>query len=177
MFQNWEFLIFEIWGHLAAAVGLTLILSWAIWGMRARSERTAMVGLRDDLERAKQMLDAKDSDLAQAFQKQEQLKDRMSGFQEKLEDAIAAKKTLEENAAKDQAKLAQAMQGRATAEKELVQAREELARAGDLSTSLSDAEPREESSVSAHLGKLKQNVKTASTWTTESLASLFGKSR
>ena len=143
MFQNWEFLILEIWGHLLAAVVLTLILSWALWGMRARSERAELVSLRENLQQTKRTLEAKDSDLTQAFQKQEQLKDRMSGFQTKLAESIAAQKTAEESAAAERQRLAEANENRDAIQIELSQARARLAalEAGTAETGSLDAAP------------------------------------
>ena len=127
MFQNWEFLILEIWGHLLAAVVLTLILSWALWGVRARSERAELVSLRENLQQTERKLEVKDSDLTQAFQKQEQLKDRMSGFQTKLAESVAAQKVAEESAAAERQRLVEANENRNAIQKELSQTQAKLA--------------------------------------------------
>ena len=127
MFQNWEFLILEIWAHLLAAVVMTLILSWAIWGMRVRSERVQLDTLKNDLQNAKRSLDAKESDLSQAFQKQEQLKDRMSGFQAKLAESMAAQAAAEESATADRQELSKAKEKCEAIERELSLTRKRLA--------------------------------------------------
>ena len=171
MFQNWEFLILEIWVHLLIAVVLTLILSWAIWGFRARSERIQLATLRDDLQKAKRTLETKSSDLEQAFSKQEQLKDRMAAFQTKLADSIAAQKQAEAAAETHKAKLTELMASRDTVEKDLALARQQI-------TTLRgqhDAEAKAAGGLTVLKDRLTQDVKNASTWTKKSVSTWFGK--
>lgn len=176
MFQNWEFLIVEIWVHLLIAVVLTLILSWAIWGFRARSERTQLVTMREDLKKATRTLETKESDLSLAFSKQEQLKDRISAIQTKLTEQVAAQKKVEETAAADRAKLADAIKSRDGVQKELTLTREKLA---VLQKKASEpvAENLDSQGKLVYLKeRLKRDVDGASAWTKKSVAYLLGKS-
>lgn len=181
MFQNWEFLIAEIWLHLLVAIALTLFLSWALWGMRAWGERTELAALQDDLQKAQRTLSAKESDLEQALEKQEQLKDRMSGFQSKLTEALAARKSVEKAAAADRADLDNAIKSRDAARIELSQTSEKLAALTKDHAALklvANAAPSDTKSKLAILReRISQDAKAASAWTKNSVMSLLDKAK
>ena len=181
MFQNWEFLILEIWMHLLGAVVLTLILSWAIWGLRARSERAEVETLRSDLQKAKRVNEAKDSDLTQAFQKQEQLKERMSGFQTKLSESLAARKELETTAEAEQKKLLEAQKARDALQNEMTRLKKELAMLKAASANPTVGATDQIDGASGGLSLLRERLTTdarrASNWTRKSVSSLLDKVR
>ena len=181
MFQNWEFLIAEIWAHLLIAIALTLFLSWALWGMRARGERKELVTLQEDLQNVQRTLSTKESDLEQALNKQEQLKNRMSGFQSKLTEALVARKSAEQAASEERTKLTEAVEARDATQKELSQAREKLEMLRRENSALRTAN---EAGVSKDKGhpknlseRLMDDARTASVWTKNSVLALLDKAK
>ena len=173
MFRNWEFLIAEIWGHLLAAILLTIALGWFLWGSRARKQETEVSRLRSDLERTQSELGLKEIELSRAFTKQEQLKDRMSAFQARLSESQTLQKAAEEAAAVNQSKLSEALETHKSLEQQLAEA---LGTPAVLTTAaehgLDEDADRPSSSLRERVSK---GSRYAANWVKEAKDSLFGK--
>lgn len=87
MLRNWEFLLLEMWGHLALSVLLTALSCWFFWGRNnARTEKLKLAHTNAKLENANKELEATKGQLETAIQKQETLKNHLTKVQMKLSE-------------------------------------------------------------------------------------------